>query len=339
MNLEDKLKGNKKKTISNTELGIILHTGSDAELYGYVSKAVSDGILSPVKASGTNGNRSYPIYLKYRITVNEDYSEALSEIAMLHPCITQNGYLQSRPDFYVQFRNPLQKLNSYMFKEHHSIAISKKERSFEIFDEEKQLEDSSFLNLLGHLGLTSEALEYYETPEYCFNDYILLKKAQMTLLICENKDIWFNIRRRMYENGARCIFGVNIDGVIYGCGNKVSETGALSAYTRFIGSDYVKYLYWGDIDRAGLNIFLSLVKNNSALDIQLFVPAYENMLRLSEHRSIPESSDRRDLIGDYSPIYALFADDDKKLLIESINANKRIPQEIINYKSLLEIMR
>lgn len=339
VSIKTKLQSWKRKTISESDLENLLQTRSDAELHNIVSDAVDNGLLSPVKASGINGNHTYPIYLKYKITLTEDHSEVLSRISMLHPAITQTGYLHAKPELYLKYEDQFEKLNRYLFQAHPSISLSKKERSFEIFDEEKLLDDSSFHGLLEHLGLTSEVLCYYETPEYCFNDYIPERKAQMTLLICENKDIWFNIRRRMYEDGASHILGVHIDGVIYGCGNRVSEIGALAAYTRFLDADYVQYLYWGDIDRAGLNIYLSLVKNNSNLDIQLFVPAYEEMIRLAKNHVIPDSSDHRERLGNYAPIYALFPDDVNSILKGSINANKRIPQEIINYKNLLEIMR
>ncbi len=339
MSIETKLKAWKKKTISISELESILHTSSEAELYDFVSDAVDKGLLSPVKTSGTNGNRIYPIYLKYRLTIAEDHIEALSSISMLHPAITQSGYLQTKPELYEKYENQIQKLNRYLFQTHSSTYISKKERSFEIFDEEKQLDDKSFHNLLERLGLTSNKLFYYDTPEYCFNDYIPERKAQMTLLICENKDIWFNIRRRMYEHSAKSIFGTTIDGVVYGCGNKVSETGALSEYTRFMDADSVHYLYWGDIDKAGLDIYMSLTKNNPKLDIKLFTPAYEEMLRLAESHIIPDSSDHREQVRDYEPVFDLFSNECKHRLSEYINANKRIPQEIINYETLLEVMR
>ena len=162
-----------------------------------------------------------------------------------------------------------------------TISISRKELSFEIFDEEKALDDKTFCALLERIGITADTLAFYDTPEYCFNDYIPDRKAQMTLLICENKDIWFNIRRMMFENNATNIFDTHIDGVVYGCGNKVSGMDALTSYTEFIGSE-VKYLYWGDIDRAGLNIYLSAVRANPNINIKLFVRAYEEMLRLAQ---------------------------------------------------------
>lgn len=339
MNIKIRLKAWNKKTISLSELESLLHIGSDAELCSVVSDAVSSGFLSPVKASGTNGNRIYPLFLKYRIILSEDYSESVSEISLLHPSITKSGYLQSKPELYLKYREQLKKLNNFLFAKQTGVAVSKKERSFEIFSEEKQLEDSSLCNMLEHLGLNSEALCYYETPEYCFNDYIPVRKQQMTLLICENKDIWFNIRRRMYEDGAEEIFGTHIDGVVYGCGNKVSETGALSEYTRFMGTEHVRYLYWGDIDRAGLNIYLSLLKNNQNLDISLFTAAYEKMLELSEAHIIPDSADHRDRMGNYEFIYELFTGAAGEQLKRAIDANKRIPQEIVSYECLLTNMR
>lgn len=339
MNIETRLKSWSKKTISKSELENLFNTSSDAELCNLVSEAVAKGLLSPVKSSGSNGNRAYPVYLKYRLAVVEDYSEALADIALLHPYITKTGYLQSKPEQYLKYKDQFQKLNRYLFHTSTSVQVSKKERSFEIFDEEKQLEDNSFRNLLEHLGLTADELGYYNTPEYCFNDFIPERKKQMVLLICENKDIWFNIRRRMYEDSSRSILGVHIDGVIYGSGNKISESGALSAYTRFMNANSVQYLYWGDIDRAGLNIYLSLVKNNPELDIKFFIPAYEEMLRLAETRNIPDSTDHRERVQDYEPIYNLFSDEMRCCIEGYIDANKRIPQEIISYETLLTIMR
>ena len=339
MDVETKLKAWDKKTIHLSELREMLHTDSEAELFALVSDAVKKGAISPVKAAGKNGNLIYPLFLKYRISTRSDESEALRAIALLHPAITQSGYLQSKPEQYLKYRIQLEQLSKFLFRKQVGVAVSKKERAFEIFNEEKQLEDRSFCHLLRRLGLTSATLCYYETPEYCFNDYIPTRKSRMTLLICENKDIWFNIRRRMYEDGAREIFGVPIDGVVYGCGNKVSEAGALSAYTRFMESAHVRYLYWGDIDRAGLNIYLSLQRNNQSLDIDFFTEAYEKMLALIGHRILPDSADHRERMDNYEPLYARFADADGAQIRSIIIANKRVPQEIINYDCLLSCMR
>ena len=339
MSMEAGLKTWNKKTIGKSELEGLLHTRSEAELWQLVSNAVSAGLLSPVKSSGMSGNKAYPLYLKYRISIHEDFSEALSCIVMLHPAMTKTGYLETHPESYLRYRAQLEKLSSYLFRSQDKVPVSRKERSFEIFGEEKQLEDRAFMRELNHIGLTAEALGYYETPEYCFNDYIPERKGHMILLILENKDIWFNIRRRMYEDRACRLWNTSVDGAVYGCGNRISEAGALTEYTAFLGSGEVKYLYWGDIDRAGLNIYLSLRKNNPQLDISMFTPAYEEMIRLSEKREIPDSEDHREQMKNYEDIYKLFSGKIREQLEALIESGKRLPQEIINYETLLRVMR
>lgn len=336
----DKLKKHGKKTISKAELAALFAVYSDEELFEIISVLSEKQILIPIKNSKTNGNRLYPIYLKYKVSLPCDTYEAESEeIDALHPLLLNNGYLRAKPNEYKKYRSLFQKLDRYLFSGiGNEISISRKERSFEIFDEEKALDDKAFCTLLERIGITADVLAFYDTPEYCFNDYIPDRKPKMTLLICENKDIWFNIRRMMFENNATTVFDNHIDGVVYGCGNKVSGMGALTTYTEFIASE-VKYLYWGDIDRAGLNIYLSTVRANPDMDIKLFVPAYEEMLRLAQTKNIPDSDDARGRIEDYSQIFGLFDQNLRALLEQSIRDNKRIPQEIITYAFLKENMR
>ena len=336
----EKLKKYGKKTISKKDLERVFAVSSDKELFDIIVVFMEQQVLSPIKNSKTNGNRLYPIYLKYKVSLpQETYEMELKEINALHPLLQSNNYLQSKPEEYRKYRFLLQRLDRYLFSyTGKEISISRKERSFEIFDEEKALDDKTFCVLLERIGITSNELAFYDTPEYCFNDYIPDRKAQMTLLICENKDIWFNIRRMMFENNVTNIFNTYIDGVVYGCGNKISGMGALTTYTKFIGSE-VNYLYWGDIDRAGLNIYLSAVRANPNLNIKLFIPAYEGMLRLAQTKNIPDSDDERNCIEDYSQIFALVDQNLRAQFEQSIQKNKRIPQEIITYAFLKENMR
>ena len=296
-----------KKTITKPQLEKLFSQNDDETLFFVVKTLQEESLLEPILSSHTNGNRIYPIYLKYRITLPErSFEEELEEISRLHPSIQAGGMLQSKPEVYQKYRHRFQKLDRYLFASSEDrIPISRKERSFEIFGEEKVLDEANFCRLLEKLGLGKERLAFYDTPEYCFNDFIPRRKSTMTLLICENKDIWFNIRRRMFEDHADTLFGTKLDGVIYGCGNQISQKNALTAYTDFLGGGEISYLYWGDIDRAGLNIYLSLRKNNPDLDITLFFPAYEEMLDLAKSRSIPDSEDLREIIGDYQPIYEM----------------------------------
>ena len=339
MDDREKLIRHGKRTISKAELEKLFGTQGDGELYRRIDAL--HGILSPIKASKTNGNLRYLLYLRYRIEVPpDDFGEEVREIATLHPLLQKSGYLQKKPAVYRQYRGEIRSLDRYLFQREEACEpISRKERSFEIFSREKQLDDSSFRKVLERLGMTREFLRYYDTPEYCFNDFIPERRTSMTLLICENKDIWFNLRRRMFEDRASTLFGVRVEGVVYGCGNRISERGALTSYTAFMGGSAIRYLYWGDIDRAGFNIYLGLLRANPDLQISLFLPAYERMLELARGRSMPLSDDHREIMDDYGDIYASVSPANRGFLAEQIRENRRIPQEIITYATLREEMR
>ena len=330
-----------KKFITKDELCELYHTTEDQLLYDILRGLAEAGYIQPVIRSKTNGNLRFPIYLKYRIQIPEEsLSTELEEIGKLHSLLQSSGYLQSKPIEYRNHKEMLRRLDHYLFTQSSDpIAVSRKERSFEIFGEEKQLDNSAFCNLLEKLGFNSQALAFYDTPEYCFNDFIPEHKSQMVLLICENKDIWFNIRRRMFEGHADTLFGTHIDGVVYGCGNKVTQKEALTSYTHFMGKAHVSYLYWGDIDRAGLNIYMGLKSANPQLDIRLFLPAYEKMLELSRSVDLPDSDDHREIMKDYASIYDCFSESYVEELKSNLENNKRLPQEIISYAVLLQEMR
>ena len=345
MDIKKKIMEYKRSTIDYYGLIELSGCKRDADLYLIVTELVKEGILSPVKNARTNGNRTYPISMKYRIISQEDYSEEINEMTLLHPLLLKTGHLQAKPEYYRKYKKELNQLSDYLFLEKSAISVSRKERSFDIFDDEKKLEDRPFCSLLNRLGVTPDRLLYYSTPEQCFNDYIPFNKSRMKLLILENKDLWFNIRRRMFEDRCKEIMGTKIDGVIYGEGNRISENGALDAYTAFLNADTVHYLYWGDIDKAGIDIYLSVLENNPNITIELFKPGYEMMLveninRVADGRALPDSDDTRPHAGkDYESILKMFPRDMTESILEIFRSNKRLPQEIINYECLLKHMR
>ncbi len=341
MKLSEKLMNFPKRTITKDELADIIGNRSDEIIFKNIKLCENNGLLKAIVSSGTNGNLKYPVYMKYRIIPpKNDNSDLLSEISSLHILLQKNGVLSKNPELYRSYRNELRLLSNYLFRKGTDvISISRKERSFEIFGEEKKLDKTAFCNLLKKLEISGELLGFYDTPEYCFHDYIPKRTPEMTVLICENKDIWFNIRRMMFENNVYTLWGTSFDGVLYGEGGKISEPRALTEYTKFLGDHSVNYLYWGDIDREGLNIFIRLCRNDPDIKISLFLPAYREMLNRAENIPVPPSDDKRGIMEDYSEIYKMFPDKYGIMLKNSISENKRIPQEIISYAVLLSEMR
>lgn len=295
--------------------------------------------LIPVKASGTNGNKRTPLYKKYRIAREEkDCTEALDIIKTLHPKLIANGYLLKKPTAFEENSEALLAVNRFLQNCSQPCFISRRERSYEIFGDEKYLDKN--LSLMRSVGLTEKDLRFYTTPEQCFADYIPVRKENMTLLICENKDIWFNIRRIMSGDGRFDFFGVRFDGVIFGQGNDITGKGKFSSYASFLGSDDILFFYCGDIDRAGFDIFFRLCSEARGLDIRLFLPVYKEMLRLSGDISrLPDSDDERGIDVDTQALSKVFSVGEMSRIKEILDSGKRLPQEVINYSVLNENAR
>ena len=307
------------------------------ELYEQIADLTENGVLTPVKSSRTNGNQKRPLFMRYNICIIEEEQITAEEIYALHPRLTANGYLLRNRKQFADNREFLTGLSKWLTQNGAGDMMSRRERSFFIFGEEKELD--KHLRLLESMNIPNEALGCYETPEQCFSDYIPVHKEKMTLLICENKDIWFNIRRLMYKSNARFLFDTEIDGVIFGQGNDVTGKGKFSSYARFLGTGEIEFLYCGDIDRAGFDIFLRLCKGAEELHIELFVPAYKKMIELSQNIRLPDSEDGRCIMPYMTGILPMFSDDEQARLTQILNDNKRLPQEILSYPVLADNMR
>lgn len=311
-------------------------TDSD-NLYEQIKELTDNGVLIPVKSSGTNGNQKNPLFMRYTICIENTVQVSPDEIYALHPRLSANGYLLRNQMQFLNNRAFLCRLSEWLTDHKDNDMMSRRERSFAIFGEEKELDNH--LKLLEAIGISGDTLRYYETPEQCFSDYIPLKKPTMTLLICENKDIWFNIRRLMYESEVNTLFDTHIDGVIFGQGNDVTGKDKFRSYADYLGADEVRFLYCGDIDRAGFDIFLRLCKAAEELRIELFLPAYRKMLELSRNIQLPDSEDKRCIIPEMSGILLNFFADEQEHITQILNDNKRLPQEILSYPVLADNMR
>lgn len=336
MGIGEKLTEYGKKNISLDDLASIMRISvfETESLYRGIAKLIDAHIIAPVKASDTNGNKNYPLYKKYRIVLDNtgEEGELLEKIKNLHPTLLRNGYLSSHLKEFKDNSEVIDRLSVYFFSNSSDEFISRKERSFVIFGREKILDEKDVKSLLRNLEISDEDLRFYDTPEYCFHDYIPVRKEHMTLLICENKDIWFNIRRLMFEDKVTSIFGVEIDGVVYGNGNKVSQKqGALTEYVRFMGSPEVKFFYWGDIDREGFEIFRRAKEVNDSLNLALFLPGYKKMIERGKDLQIEDSPSSRLENKSFIDLIKEFSVDEQRFLLDIFDSNKLVPQEIISY--------
>lgn len=324
-----------KKRISLDELLKNKQAISYQEQYNYICGLMTQGKIQPVKSATGNGKKPALCQSYWILEDKLDYSAYLEEIKFgLAPAITTDYYLH-HPGNYVQEQKWVQQLNEYLLKNEagNAPAVSLNERSFEIWGREKFLQKEQGRKILKHCGITEEQLNIYRTTEPLAY-YSASKCTPQNVLILENKDTFFSMRRELIE-GRNVIFGKEIGTLIYGAGK-----GILRSFEDFqfcmepcINAGENELFYYGDLDYEGIGIFENLAKLFADdVEIKPFVAAYVCMLDKYANRDLeflPDTSENqnRNLSGLF---FSYFTETQVAEMKQLLEAGKYIPQESVN---------
>ena len=326
------------------KLKSLINKNDYADFASTINSLVDDKVLEPIIRSGTNGMNP-PLYQRYRIIRDTDTDPAINaEIDSLSLYIDNSKFLTDTKK-YTHHRDMIQRLDRFLKANEELLLspLSENERAYQIWGDEKLLDDSNNIRLLKECGIW-EKLNTYPTPEPFFS-YNTSTEIN-DILVIENKDTWFSLRRLMIECGFCTVFGKNIDCIIYGEGNKITKTGY--SLTKFLETE-VRYTgniwYWGDIDYEGIKIFLNTTRLNPELDIKLFIPAYTAMAELFDNRlesihdnmyRIRKNQARPD---DIELFYNELSHDTAAFIDKILRSDMYIPQEIVNLSVLQRYVR
>jgi len=171
------------------------------KLYDTVCMLMDSNVIKPVKVKGTNGMKP-ALFNEYFIMKEEkDYTAYKDEINFrLNPSINTSYYLKNIGT-YLKDRKYILKFSEFWDKNGHILDtfVSKNERSFQIWQEEKFLSEGRGVKILKNLGFDLSILNIYETSEPIAY-YSLNKTVPQNILIIENKDTFYSIRKFMIEN-------------------------------------------------------------------------------------------------------------------------------------------
>lgn len=329
------------KRITLDELEKKLHAESYEQLCSAVYGQMEDGRLKPVKASGTNGKKP-ALYVQYWIVDQEDkpdyrmYEEELKY--KLHTKISADYYMRHVGQ-YVQDRDWVLMLSDYFFsiqKQDAVTPISKNERSFQIWGREKFLQLEQGKKILKRCGVDASWLSYYETTEPLAY-YSSHRRTPQNMLILENKDTFYSMRRHMQMQGADArILQVPFGTLIYGAGKGILRSFqdfsfCVEPYMRAAEN---RIYYFGDLDYEGIGIYERLAdtfeEKIQQENIQPFIQAYEKMLiKAQAVRELPLTKEKqnRSLTGRFFSFFQEPAASRMKAVLES---GHYIPQEILN---------
>lgn len=230
--------------------------------YHYIMKLLEQEGIKPVKSVGTNGKKP-ALYRSYWVIENKkDYSGLEEELKyQLHPMISVDYYL-THLENYEQERMFVLLLDGYLRNRREMLSYSESinERSFEIWNREKFLTKEQGKWILKHCGLQMEDLNVYGTAEPLAY-YSHTRENPQNLLILENKDTFYSMRRHLLE-GKRSIFGKKIGTLIYGAGKRILrsfEDFDFCVEPYMIQQGNTIY-YFGVLDYEGIGIYEKLAE-------------------------------------------------------------------------------
>ena len=322
------------KKISLEEIREKHHFQTYAELYHYVLTQIERKYFKPVLASKTNGKKP-ALYNCYWILEKEkDYSVLEDELKyQIIPVISVDYYLNHISQ-YEKEREWVLSLNDYLKEKREKLGQpeSMNERSFEIWQREKFLKEEQGKKVLSHCKIEPEFLNMYDTTEPLAY-YTHSRKIPQNILILENKDTFYSMRRHLLE-GKGPILGYEIGTLIYGGGKRI-----LKSFQDFelctepyLQTQENQIYYFGDLDFEGIGIYERLAKMfQSRGRILPFVSGYVKMLekfhQMGWKLPLTKEKQNRNIEGFF---FDSFDRKQKEEMREILQQGLYIPQEILN---------
>ena len=96
--------------------------------------------------------------MRYTVCVGNTIQVSPDEIYALHPRLSANGYLLRNRMQYINNKAFLCCLSEWLTDHESNDMMSRRERSFSIFGEEKELDNH--LRLLESIGISGDTLQY-----------------------------------------------------------------------------------------------------------------------------------------------------------------------------------
>jgi hypothetical protein len=322
------------KMITTEELMKLVGSLEYNDFVSLINQYVDEKLLEPVVASRKNGRRP-SLYNKYRILKpEEDYSRALADIKLLHPKFNHSKYVK-QPGMYVKYKKEIDLLSKFLWENENFLKdpMSINERSFQIWGQEKVLKEKTVIKTIFQFNEWDlSLLNYYETPEPFF-EYNFSNEKEMNVLIIENKDTWFSLRKIFREEGVNQLYR-EYNVLLYGEGKKIiSRNNRLKEYDQLLKGSSNTYYYFGDLDYEGIDIYQTLLSNNRELRINLCTELYSWMLKEARKYSLPKTKDGQKRV-DIQRFLAHFCDDDSEEIKNILSQDLYISQEILNYPLL-----
>lgn len=251
-----------------------------------------------------------------------------------------NGWLLSHPGAFALYENELVGLNDALANGMLPGDVTRRQLAYQMGGDEKFFEyGNDGFKLLRAMGV-EDLIRHRPLPKADVLYHAPRRRKHMRVLVTENLDPWLDVRDLMYEEGRSTILGERIHAVVLGGGMPVLENNRLHLLLDTLGADSYEVLYWGDIDRAGLDILCRLrALLEGKFDVKAFTPAYQlmcdrAMARFPDPASNEKTGQVNIEVADTSVICAGLTPE-AAAYAEAVIANcGLVPQEILTKRDL-----
>lgn len=262
------------------------------------------------------------------------------QIVRLDPRLWMNGWLLSHPGAFALYERELRGIDAALQEGELPGDLTRRQLAYKMGGNEKFFEyGADGHKLLRAMG-ADDLIGHRLVPKADMLYHVPRRRKSMKILVTENLDPWLDVRDLMYEDGRSLILGERVHGVVLGGGNPVIENNRLSGLLETLGAETIEVLYWGDIDRAGLNLLQRLqAMLEGRYKVTPFMPAYRLMLeRAMERYPDPDQNERTTQdnveVQDFSSMLEGLSDEQAAYFSSIIQKCGLIPQEILTKQDL-----
>lgn len=262
------------------------------------------------------------------------------QIVRLDPRLWMNGWLLSHPGAFTLYERELRGIDAALQEGELPGDLTRRQLAYKMGGNEKFFEyGADGHKLLRAMG-ADDLIGHRLVPKADMLYHVPRRRKSMKILVTENLDPWLDVRDLMYEDGRSLILGERVHGVVLGGGNPVIENNRLSGLLETLGAETIEVLYWGDIDRAGLNLLQRLqAMLEGRYKVTPFMPAYRLMLeRAMERYPNPDQNERTTQdnveVQDFSSMLEGLSGEQAAYFSSIIQKCGLIPQEILTKQDL-----
>jgi hypothetical protein len=322
----------KKVYVTEHELSSTLGVTPYSEYCLITEALVNEGIIEGVSKAGKN-NKVPKNFKKFRILRNSEKHPLVAELEFLYPKFSSYYYKDNIEELEADFQY-IKKLSTYLNANTNrdSAEVSINERSFEIFGDEKFLELKGRI-ILNKLRLDIAILNVYKTREPFF-DFITNQESNWSILIVENKDTWYSLKKVLMKYGRLKLFDVSFQVLIYGEGWKILKSFEFIEEKHYVHN--IKDIYYiGDLDYEGISIFQSLTDKYKNFSIKPLIHIYKKMVDKTDgiQLRMAEKDQKRYKIEEFLNLMGIHRDRAFSIL----NSGQYIPQEILTYVDFIKM--